>query len=165
MSVRTGIAALLFCGLLGCRSGAFDADEEDDAAYRPANVEAAVQRMVAADNAGDVAALLDCYTEDALLCPADGSTYAGRDAIRAHLTDVFSKLALHLKATAVETSVGDEHWAWQRGEISGSITPKDGSPATAAHDRYLMILELGDEDDRWRIARVFWGPAEGIAAK
>jgi uncharacterized protein (TIGR02246 family) len=158
MKRRTGIAALLLAGLVGCRGGE-EGDEEDEALYRPAAVDAAVQRMVAADNAGDVTTLLDCYTEDALLCSADGSTYSGRDAIRAHLTEVFSKLSLHLRAIPAETSVGDEHWAWQRGEINGSITPKDGSPATTAHDRYLMILELGDEDERWRIARVFWGPA------
>lgn len=162
MSRRLEIAAILLAGLVGCRAGE-EGDEEDEALYRPAAVDAAVQRMVAADNAGDVPALLECYTEDALLCSADGATYAGRDALRAHLSEVFARATLHLRAIPAETSVGDDHWAWQRGELTGSITPKDGSAPRAAHDRYLMILELGDEDDRWRIARIFWGPVEGGA--
>lgn len=161
MNRRASVAAFLIGGLVACRAGGSPADDRDDALYRPAIIEAAVQRMVAADNAGDVAAVLDCYTEDALLCSADGSTYAGRDAIRAHMSEVFSKLTLRLRAIPAETSVGDEEWAWQRGEISGQITPKDGSAQSVAHDRYLMILELSDEDDRWRIARVFWGPVGG----
>lgn len=153
------IAALAFLGLLGCRAGV-EGDDGDDEVYRTVNVEAAVQRMITADNAGDVPTLVDCYTSDALLCSADGSTFSGRDEIRAHLAEVFAKQTLHLKAIPSETSIGDENWAWQRGEITGQITPKDGSAPSTAHDRYLMILELGDEDDRWRIARVFWGPVE-----
>jgi uncharacterized protein (TIGR02246 family) len=161
-SGRAGIAALLLAGLIGCRAGEA-ADDDDDAVFRTTNVEAAVQRMVAADNGADLTTLLDCYTPDAQLYAADGSTYTGRAAIRAHLAEVFADQTLRLTATPAETSVGDERWAWQRGEITGQILPKDGSAAHAAHDRYLMILELGDEDDRWRIARLFWGPVAAAA--
>jgi uncharacterized protein (TIGR02246 family) len=167
MARRTGRASFLgafaIAALAGCRAG--DEGDDDEAVYKPSHVEAAVERMVAADNAGDLTTLIDCYTPDALLLAPDGSSFTGRTAIRAHMVDVFSRLTLHLKALPAETFVGDQGWAWQRGEFTGQIVHKDGAPAETAHDRYLMILELDEGDDLWRIARLIWSPAAGGAGR
>jgi ketosteroid isomerase-like protein len=63
---------------------------------------------------------------------------------------------MKLRATPAETIVSG-NWAWQRGEVSGTLVMKDGA-TQAAHDRYLMVLVL--EAGRWRVARLMWQPLE-----
>ena len=121
-----------------------------------ADVERAVAGLIEADNRSDLAAVMDAYARDALLLAPDGSTFQGSDAIRAHYVEVFAQLAMKLRATPAETVVAGG-WAWQRGEVAGTLVMKDGT-TQAAHDRYLMVLV--DEGGRWRVKRLMWQPLE-----
>ena len=149
-AVLSGFASCLV--LVGC----LGAGEKVPPAAEVAAVERAVTRLMEADNDADLATVLDCYTRDALLLAPDGSTFQGSDSIRAHYVEVFAQLAMKLRATPVETVVAGK-WAWQRGEVSGTLVLKDGA-TQAAHDRYLMVLV--NEGDRWRVSRLMWQPLE-----
>jgi uncharacterized protein (TIGR02246 family) len=155
-STRSGfglVAVFASCMVL---VGCLGAGEKAPPAADFAAAEKAVTRLMEADSDADLATVLDCYTRDALLLAPDGSTFEGSDAIRAHYVDVFASLSMKLRATPAETVVAG-NWAWQRGEVGGVLTMKDGT-TQAAHDRYLMILAL--EDGRWRVARLMWQPLE-----
>jgi ketosteroid isomerase-like protein len=156
-STRSGfglLAAFASClslpGCLGVRDDAPHAASVSD-------VEHAVFRLMTADDDSDLATVLDCYTRDALLLAPDGTTFQGSDAIGGHYLDVFSKLVMKIRATPAETVVAGR-FAWQRGEVSGTLTMNDGGAPQAVRDRYLMVLAF--EDGRWRVARLMWQPVE-----
>ena len=147
---------LLLGGCLGGRAdGPSAAAGAPSSAADVAAVEKAVVRLMDADNAADLATVLDCYARDALLLAPDGATFQGIDAIRSHYVEVFAQLAMKLRATPAETVVAGS-WAWQRGEVSGTLVMKDGA-TQPARDRYLMVL-VREDDGRWRVKRLMWQP-------
>ena len=154
--LATFATSLLFGGCQSAPEGGATASASTSSPADVAAVEQAVARLLQADGDADLATVLDCYTRDALLLAPDGSTFQGSDAIRAHYVEVFAQLAMKLRATPAETVVAGK-WAWQRGEVSGTLTMKDGA-TQATHDRYLMVLVL--EEGRWRVARLMWQPLE-----
>jgi uncharacterized protein (TIGR02246 family) len=135
----------------------FSAEGDDVSAAR-----AVSKAIIAADNAGDLAAVSDLYEDDAVWLPPNGPTVEGKTSILGRYKTSFDQVNLQYSEESVETQMGGD-WAFERGFVRGTATPKDGSAPRKTFDKYIMILHRGT-DRRWRIARLMWNPAASMPA-
>jgi uncharacterized protein (TIGR02246 family) len=126
-----------------------------------AAVRAVSERIIAADNSGDIGAVAELYEDGAVWLPPSGPVVEGKETILRRYKTSFDQLKLAYSEESVETHVGGD-WAFDRGFVRGTATPKDGSAPRKTFDKYIMILHRG-KDRRWRIARLMWSPAEAPA--
>lgn len=89
--------------------------------------------LVAAHNAHDSAAFVDCFSEDAVLRD-EGRKLLGRPAIREWFEDVSRRYRAILHVTALATKDGEPVLS---GKVSGSF---DGSPINL---RYYLAVDDG----------------------
>ena len=114
-------------------------------------------RLMAADNRGDVEAVVACYADDAVLLPPGGESTKGVENIRPSYESLFASNRLEVRME-VESIEVKGSLAFSRGFTRGRIVPKDGSPPRELHDRYLMVLRQGPRGE-WKIAALMWSPA------
>jgi uncharacterized protein (TIGR02246 family) len=157
--IRTvgGIASFAFLAFLAT-SSSFSKSGDTKKASDLTAVKAVSKGIIAADNSGDIGAVSDLYEDDAVWLPPSGPVLEGKTTILARYKTSFDQLKLKYSEQSVETQIGGD-WAFDRGFIRGTATPKDGSAPKDTFDKYLMILHRG-KDHRWRIARLMWSPAE-----
>lgn len=118
---------------------------------------AAVERIVAADNARDLAGVLAAYTDDIVWLPPNGDMLRGRAALRARYEPLFAGFQPHMAVEVVDArSSGVMGFAW--GYVKGSLTPVEGGDAVPVDDKFLAVVR--HEDGEWRVARLMWGPRE-----
>jgi len=152
-----GIASLVFLALWATSSN-FSKSCDTKKASDLTAVKAVSKGIIAADNSGDIGAVSDLYEDDAVWLPPSGPVVEGKATILARYKTSFDQLKLEYLEQSVETQIGCD-WAFDRGFVRGTATPKDGSAPKDTFDKYLMILHRG-KDHRWRIARLMWSPAE-----
>jgi uncharacterized protein (TIGR02246 family) len=145
---------LVFWGASSHLSKSGDRKQADDLAA----VQAVSKRIIAADNSGDIGAVSELYENEAVWLPPTGPVVEGKATILARYKTSFNQLKLEYSEQSVETQIGGD-WAFDRGFVRGMATPKDGSAAKMTFDKYIMIVHRG-KDQRWRIARLMWNPAE-----
>jgi len=116
-------------------------------------VRAVVASLIAADNAGDLEAVMLQYGLDPVLMPPGREAIRGREAVRRHYARLLADTDMDLEAESVETVVTGD-WAFDRGFTKGRVTPRGGGPIQI-HDRYLMLLQRGS-DGAWRVSRLIW---------
>ncbi len=121
-----------------------------------AEVQALFDRLMAADNRGDVDAVLECYAKDAVLLPPGGASVEGVENIRPRYEGLFARSRLEVRMDVESIEVKGE-LAFSRGVTRGRTVPKDGSPPRQIADRYLMVLRQGPSGT-WTIAALMWGP-------
>jgi uncharacterized protein (TIGR02246 family) len=121
-----------------------------------AEVQSLFDRLMAADNRGDVNAVIACYAEDAVLHPPGGASVQGLENIRPRYEELFasSRLEVRMEVDAIEVK---GPLAFSRGLTRGRVIPKDGSAPREVKDRYLMVLRNQGEAG-WKIAALMWGP-------
>ncbi len=115
-----------------------------------------IERVIAADNAGDVDAVMAQYAADAVLLPPGAPAVAGAAAIRARYAAGFQQFRLEVAFESHETRVAGD-WAFDRGVTRGRLVWHDGRPPTPLADHYLMVL-IRQPDGAWKIARLMWSP-------
>lgn len=123
-----------------------------------AAVSAVSKAIIAADNSSNLDAVSDLYEDDAVWLPPSGPVVEGKAVILARYKTSFDQFKLGYSEQSIETRLGGD-WAFDRGVVRGTITPRDGSAPRKTTDKYIMILHRG-MDHRWRIARLMWSPAE-----
>lgn len=123
-----------------------------------AEVEIVVKGIIAADNAGDLEAVLAHYADDAVLLPPNGPIVEGKDAIRERYRAGFEQFRFDVSIAISETKVSGE-WAFNRGATQGKLIPHDGGDAVTLNDQYLMILRRMP-GGAWKIARLIWNSAD-----
>lgn len=151
--IAFGPAAALvsLAALLGCGRG--DVPSPDAAPAAAAEVRGSIAALIAADNRGDLDAVVSRYTVDAVLLGPSSPAVIGRMAIRDHYRGLFETYRFDVDFESEETRVAGD-WAYDRGVTTGTLTPVDGSPVLTIHDRYLMILHRTGPD--WQVARLMW---------
>jgi uncharacterized protein (TIGR02246 family) len=113
-----------------------------------------LDRLMAADNAGDVDQIISFYADDAITMPPNDNIVIGKAAIAARYKAGFAKFKMEVSLSSDELEVcGD--WAFNRGKTSGRLIWHDGSKPTSLNDKYLMILRR-QADKSWKIARLMW---------
>jgi ketosteroid isomerase-like protein len=143
-AMAVSIAALLTVGLAGPRAGAHDAGLE-------AKNEAAQERYEDAWTGGDVDALVELYSEDAVLWPFSGGMYEGRDAIRGFFQDNPRMESFDLRSERTER-VGD--FVLDVGTLIGTMPADAGG--RPVEGQYVAIAR--EEDGELKLHRLFAAP-------
>lgn len=112
---------------------------------------------MAADNRGDVEAVVASYAEDAVLLPPRGALVEGVKNIRPRYEALFAASRLEVRMEVESIEVKGE-LAFSLGFTRGRTVPKDGSPPREISDRYLMVLRRGAGGE-WKSAAVMWDPS------
>jgi len=117
--------------------------------------QACLDRLIEADNRGDLDAVMGCYGRDARLVPPAGAEIVGREAVRQHYARLFSDARPSLRIEhGIARLEGDD--IVDRGRAIGTITPADGGPDERVDDEYEAILRR--EDGGWRVMHLRWRP-------
>lgn len=120
-----------------------------------ADVRAAIDKLIAADNRGDLEVVVACYTDDATLFPPGREPIHGRKAIRASYTTLFAAWSPELEVTHTSTTivdgVGIDH-----GRTRGVLISNTGGETKRVDDEYEATLRR--EDGVWHVAKLAWRP-------
>lgn len=123
-----------------------------------ADVRAAVDRLVAADNRCDLAAAVASYADDATMVPPAGrQPLHGRTAIRASYIALFEQWKPELEVVHVTTTI-DGSFGVDRGETRGVLVSLTSEPDKRVHDEYEATLRR--EDGAWKVVKLAWRPVE-----
>jgi len=125
-------------------------------------IQALQKRDIAASMAFDVTALLDLWTDDAVLLPPRHEPIVGKAALRRFFEEKkeqhanFDMLAYNEEWNEVMV-VGE--YAYQWGTVSFRMKPPTGSEIGGAVHAVRILKR--EEDGYWRVARAMWneGPA------
>lgn len=116
-------------------------------------VRAVLDSWAAAQDAGDVDALVAPYAEDAVVLNEDGPEIVGREAIRADLEAEAASLEASDSVATYDVIEVDGDWAWARGHFETTVTPESGETLTLV-GKWLNILRR--TDDGWKIEVAIW---------
>jgi len=116
--------------------------------------------MIAASMGFDVSALLDLWTDDAVLLPPRHAPIVGKAALQRYFQDKKDQFANY------DMLAYDEEWsevmvvgeyAYQWGTVSYRMKPPTGSEFGGAV--HTMRILKREEDGGWRVARAMWNEA------
>ena len=149
------VATLLVLAISGC---APQVDvEADKAAIRDLND---VQWLNAAQ-AKDVDTVLSFFADDASRFPPSAPIVTGKEAIRAHLSEAFSRrdFAISWQTTKVEVSRSGD-LAYSHGTYEETVNDREGNPVTNK-EKWVTVYEK-QPDGTWKVVADIWnsdGPA------
>jgi uncharacterized protein (TIGR02246 family) len=117
---------------------------------------------VAADNAGDAAAVAALYAEDATRMPPDQPAAMGRAAIEAQLQQEYSMMTGELSVATRETKVAGDI-AYDIGTNKIKLTPKAGGNAIEATGKHIVTLAR-QADGSWKITNLIFNTDAPMSA-
>ena len=117
-------------------------------------VRAVADGIVAADNARDLARVMDSYASDAWLLPPNDAPVRGHTAIRPRYESLFSGFTPAIEGRIDEICVSGSI-AYVRGHNGGRMISRTGAAPRMLDDVYMMTLRL-EPDGRWRISHLMW---------
>lgn len=120
----------------------------DDAAVR-----AVAGRLIAADNAANLADVTRLYAATAILWRPEGDPVVGGPAIERHYAALFTASAPALSIDIRSTCI-DDRVAVLTGTTSGSVRDRAKGSVQAVADRFTMILTR--DGATWRVAHLSW---------
>jgi uncharacterized protein (TIGR02246 family) len=108
----------------------------------------------AAYNAGDTAALVGFFTDDAVLMPPNNLVVVGKEAIESRYQLTFTHFTAEHNHLSDEIKVmGD--YAFERGTYEVKMIPKAGGESVQDKGKYIAILQR-QPNDTWKFARLIW---------
>jgi uncharacterized protein (TIGR02246 family) len=153
-------ALAIALGLLaigGCQTAPPTSQAKDSPfAAEAGRVHAVLERLIAADNAADVGAVLACYDPDVTLLPPKGDSIRGRAAAEAHYRALFARERLALEIGFGETMLSVDN-ATVLGTVKGQRKPIAGGASATVDDVFTAILVRGN-DREWRVLQLAWKP-------
>ncbi len=137
----------------GCQTAPKPEEKRDVAADTTA-INALRDKVTAAYNSTDAAALAATYADDAIMMNPNQEAVEGKQAIQASYEAMFKenagKIVITLVLTPLETQLAGD-WAYDRGNATSTITPKSGKP-TEQSGKYLVIVKR-QTDGSWKLYR------------
>lgn len=109
---------------------------------------------MAADNRGDLDAIMRCYSENVELIPPQGEPVSGAAAVRAHYAGLLARERLEVRIELVETQLTGST-ATVRGHTTGRRVALSDEAVVAIDDEFEAALRRGT-DGGWRIQRLRW---------
>ena len=153
MRIQTSAAILLFAALtlLSCQP-AVEQTEADAKA-----IQALVQAWGAAVETGDVAEVMNLYTDDIVRMPADAPTIRGKQAIEEAFRGGFELFSIEViwPVEGTEEIIVADDWAFHLSEYLEKFTPKAGGETFEERGKIIEILKR-QPDGSWRFAREIW---------
>jgi uncharacterized protein (TIGR02246 family) len=122
-----------------------------DAHEERASLEALLRRYEAALNAGDAAAAVEVYAEDAVFMAQHRAPAEGRAAIRQAYEEIFAAIRLHVAFGIDEIDIAGGT-AWARTHSSGETQILAAGAKVPEKNSELFIFRK-QPDGAWRIAR------------
>jgi ketosteroid isomerase-like protein len=119
----------------------------------PASIGEAVQRLMASDNARDLAGVLSGYTDDVIWYPPGEKMLSGKDAIRSRYAALFSTFTLNLSSQIAEAR-GEGNIGFVRGFTAGTLRPTVGGDPVAINDTFVALVRC--EGGMWRVSHLIW---------
>lgn len=171
MSLRRYVLAVLtvpFLVALGCQPSAQSPGSAD--AVEPAGPTAAEDRQaidavrdseVETFGAGDIDAILDLFTEDAVLMPPGEAPVVGRAAQRLWLEAFYEQGTVQNGYGDTELELAGD-WAFERLSYTMTLSPVGGGEPTTMSGTGFHVYER-QADGSWKIAYDIWnvgGPSE-----
>ena len=128
-----------------------------DPSVASTEVEGVLKRLMQADNAGNLAAVISHYAADAVLMAPNAPSVRGIEKIKNHYRNLFDEFRFEgLQANAEDIRVGGD-LAVIAGTNSGLILSKADSTAQEIHGKFIM--QLVKETGQWKISRLIWNDA------
>ena len=119
-----------------------------------ARVRAAAERIIAADNARDLAGVKSVYAPDAILMPPNEPPVQGWPAIQPRYEALFSGFDPAIVGRIDDVCVSGSI-AFVRGKNTGEMKGRGRNTSRTLNDTYLMLLQL-EPDAAWRISHLMW---------
>ncbi len=103
---------------------------------------------------GDTEKLVGFYTEDAVLMIPNAPSVVGRNMIRQQFSEALGKYNEKMEIRSEETQLAGD-WAYDRGTLLTTVTPKSGGEPMKMEGKYVVILKK-DTDGSWKLSRVIF---------
>lgn len=161
-TIVVALLALPAAGLLaGCGGGghATACEATEDA------VRVALDELMAADSAEDLAGAVSMYSADVVWLPPNGETINGREAIAERYRALFEQYDVSVAADVDLVAIQDGQFASIQGATVGELVPLETGGTIPIDDAFLMLMTC-EPDGRWRVSHLAWshrgqgGPGE-----
>ena len=108
----------------------------------------------AAENSGSVADMRVNFADDIVMMGPHMPSVAGAASVVQAMQGFFDTFEVSIRYASEEIVVAGE-WAFDRGEYSHVLTPKQGGDPLKELGKYVWIYRQ-TSDGRWKVARVIW---------
>jgi uncharacterized protein (TIGR02246 family) len=115
---------------------------------------------LAAVNAGDVARIMNLWTEDALRMPPNEPAAIGKASIEAQYRAMFDELTTDLHVQTETTDVSG-NWAYSRWTCAGTLAPKAGGKPVREEFKCVDIFRK-QQDGTWKMTLHIWNGNEPL---
>ncbi len=137
-----------------CQPAEQPAATKDTTAADLAAIHQVRDAYVAAENAGDAAAVAALYAENGTRMPPDEPAATGRAAIEAQLQPQYSMMTPELSVTTRETKVAGDV-GYMVGTHQIKLTPKAGGNAIEATGKHVVTLAR-QADGSWKVTNLIF---------
>ena len=145
---------LMLLTTVACQPTQEPAAQQDDVAADIEAIHAVRDAYIAAETAGDAAAVAALYAEDAVLMPANEPAVSGRAGIQEHLQRDYATMTAELTATSRETKVAGDI-AYDAGTHTIRLTPKAGGNVIEGTGKQIVTLAR-QTDGSWKITNLIF---------
>jgi len=116
-------------------------------------IDAVRAKYVAAENAGDAAAIAALYTDDGVYMPSNMPAASGKAEIQARYEQIFAQMTQQGEATPAAVDIAGD-WAIERGTYKSTLTPKAGGEAMEDTGKYVVVSKK--MADGWKVHYLIW---------
>lgn len=110
-----------------------------------------------AENAGNVADIMDTCTDDVVFMPPEAPPVSGAAAVRGFFEEFLTAFDASIELSREAITVGNDVAA-EWGTVSGSVTGPDGE-SQSVNNTYLIVYER-DSDGTWKQSKNIWNANE-----
>jgi uncharacterized protein (TIGR02246 family) len=125
-----------------------------DTAADVAAINAVREAYIAAETAGDAAAVAALYADNATLMPSNRPAVSGKPAIEAFLREQYAAMSMAVTVTPRETKAAGDV-GYDTGSTVVTLTPKAGGKAMPSNGKYGVTLAR-QADGSWKITNLIY---------
>ncbi len=120
-------------------------------AQQRAEIEEVLKSYEQALDASDVEAVVQLYTDDAVLLPPNAPSAVGIDAVQDAYTGIFQAVAISITFEIAEVKLLSPEWAFLRSTSNGTLTIRANGAQIPSSNHELFVLHK--TRGHWKIAR------------
>lgn len=117
----------------------------------PAPINALRDQYAAMYNSGDVSAIGNLYTDDAVVMNNQQPAASGKPAIQQSAEALVQQFTVNISISPADTQIAGD-LAYEHGSFTMSLTPKAGGAAMQNTGNYIVVLKRG-ADGSWKLHR------------
>jgi uncharacterized protein (TIGR02246 family) len=125
-----------------------------DTAADVAAINAVREAYIAAETAGDAAAVAALYADNGTIMPSNGAAVSGKQAIEEYVRAEYAAMSLVPSVTSRETKAAGD-LGYDTGSTVMTLTPKAGGKAMTVNGKYAVTLAR-QADGSWKITNLIY---------